>query len=312
MSRLHIVIGHRYQFREFAVSKSELSPKLHRLLHLITRRGGSDAQRESRRSSRCKFHSRNWSSPTKAKQMYSKCKDRILTRARVLVLAFRKPHATGRGVDLSHESSPEQKAKSNVKFRGGNSPILSLLSAFLFFSQGRRQDLAIERVVVGSRTLDPDSRGEGEDGTFPRTRKRMSRRWRRMVRGYGKWGREVTRWMRGANFKWLSLFSKVELPKGLSGAPRLRLPPSSRIHPILVSLRRFHPSNHLRHLPPRARCAVYKPRLNRNGTSFELFLDSENAWCFHGRNTGANTAFACCDEFFMNFRAPLCCVEEKS
>lgn len=65
----------------------------------------------------------------------------------------------------------------------------------------------------------------GEDGTFPRTRKRMSRRWRRMVRGYGKRGTEVTRWMRGANFKWLSLFSKVEPPKGLSGAPRLRCPP---------------------------------------------------------------------------------------
>lgn len=53
-----------------------------------------------------------------SRQMYSKCKDRVLTHARVLVLAFRKPHATGRGVDLSRESSLEQKAKSNVKFRG--------------------------------------------------------------------------------------------------------------------------------------------------------------------------------------------------
>jgi len=64
----------------------------------------------------------------KAKQMYSKCKDQVLIRARAFVLPFHKPHATEWGVDLSHESPFEQKAKSNVKFRG-NSPTFSFSSS---------------------------------------------------------------------------------------------------------------------------------------------------------------------------------------
>lgn len=81
------------------------------------------------------------------------------------------------------------------------------------------------------------------------------RKRRRYVRGYGKW----ERWReRGANFKWLSLFSKVQLPKGVSASSVSLLfaegfyrssstVSSAHTHPTVT--RRFPPSNHLRHLP---------------------------------------------------------------
>jgi len=68
------------------------------------------------------------------------------------------------------------------------------------------------------------------------------------------------------------------------------------------------------------RCAVYKPCPNRNGTSFELFLELENGWYFHGQNAGTNINTHSVRVLWrvVNFRAcwiitmSLYCVEEKS
>ena len=204
--------------------------------------------------------------------MGSKRKGNARILARILLLfqfEFSMPHATP---TRSNANGSSKKLTRMWNFERGfqrfsDCPPLARASSWRGWNEERGGGAIRCGVEIHERRGWKRTRTTTTTTTTTRTRTSWSGRTRveggaATFEGYGKW----ERWRkRGANFKWLSLFSKVELPKGASAAPALCLPrfhqrsclPSSSpprlpTNPTSPTRRFPPPSNHLRHLtsPP--------------------------------------------------------------